>query len=129
MLNVPLPGSMNMLTLGAQGLICNLANIIPKTVRRYVDLFESGSFDEMAKVYADLERFSRYVEHWPGARWQKMALRLLKLPGGEGGLRKPYLMPSDDELRRFADGLLKLGLPEIDELAREAGLVEAGVGV
>ena len=127
-LNVPLPGSLNMLSLGATGLICNLSNIIPRTVRRYVDLYESGDFDELGRVYADLERFNRYVETWPGARWQKMALRVLKLPGGEGGLRLPYLMPPDEEVQRFADGLLRLGLPEIDELAREAAREPAVIG-
>jgi dihydrodipicolinate synthase/N-acetylneuraminate lyase len=127
-LNVPLPGSLNMLALGATGLICNLSNIIPKTVRRYVDLYERGDFDEMGRIYADLERFNRYVENWPGARWQKMALSVLKLPGGEGGLRLPYLMPPDDEVQRFADGLLSLGLTEIDELARQAAREPAVIG-
>jgi len=31
-------------------------------------------------------------------------------------------MPPDDEVQRFATGLLKLGLSEIDDLARAAGL-------
>lgn len=38
------------------------------------------------------------------------------------GLRKPYLMPGREELETFKDGLLRLGLPEIEELARAAGL-------
>ena len=51
-----------------------------------------------------------------------MALKVFKLPGGEGGLRKPYLMPSEAEVERFTSGLLALGLAEIDELAEAAGL-------
>ena len=47
-------------------------------------------------------------------------MKVLKLPGWEGGLRKPYLMPADDVVRSFADGLLRLGIPEIDEMARAA---------
>jgi hypothetical protein len=62
------------------------------------------------------------VEQWPGARWQKMALKVFKLPGGEGGLRKPYVMPTDAEVERFTTGLLALELAEIDELAQAAGL-------
>jgi hypothetical protein len=50
-----------------------------------------------------------------------MAMRGLKLPGGEGGPRRPYLMPPEDEYQAFMDGLLKLGVPEIDEYARAAG--------
>jgi dihydrodipicolinate synthase/N-acetylneuraminate lyase len=123
-LNVPLPGSLQSLTMGARGLICNLTNVIPKTVRQYVDLYEAGRYVEMSNVYADLERFSRYVEteNWRGPRWQKMALKVLRLPGGEGGLRPPFQMPPADELQRFTAGLLKLGIPEIDALAKSAGL-------
>jgi 4-hydroxy-tetrahydrodipicolinate synthase len=121
-MNVPLSGSLHTLGLGATGLSCNQTNVIPRTVRRFVDSYESGDLDAAHQVYADLHRFNRYVEQWRGARWQKMALKVLKLPGGEGGLRKPYLMPPDDEVQRFAAGLLKLGLSEIDELARAAGL-------
>jgi dihydrodipicolinate synthase/N-acetylneuraminate lyase len=130
-MNVPLSGSLHTFGLGATGLSCNQVNLLPKTVRRYVDLYESGKLEEANQVYADLHRFNRYVEQWRGARWQKMALRVLKLPGGEGGLRKPYQMPPDEEVERFAAGLLKLGLPEIDELASAAGLgqqVPAQVG-
>ena len=120
-LAVPLSGSHNMFDLGASGLISNLANVIPKTVRLYVDQYESGDYVSMGKTYADLERFSRYVQRWPGARWQKMALRVLKLPGGEGGLRLPYLMPPDEDVERFAEGLLTLNIPELDQLAKDAG--------
>ena len=51
-----------------------------------------------------------------------MAMRLLKLPGWEGGLREPYRMPPEPEYQRFAHGFLRLGLPEIEEQARKAGL-------
>jgi hypothetical protein len=40
------------------------------------------------QIYADLHRFNCFVEQWPGARWQKMALKVFKLPGGEAGLHK-----------------------------------------
>ncbi|MBV9922212.1 MAG: hypothetical protein JOY78_15355, partial [Pseudonocardia sp.] len=51
-------------------------------------------------------------------RWQKMAMRVLRLPGGEGGLRLPYLMPPQSEIDRFAEGLLGLRIREIEDLAR-----------
>lgn len=70
-----------------------------------------------------MHRFNRFVEQWSGARWQKMALKVFKLPGGEGGLRTPYLMPTDVDVERFTAGLLASGLAEIDELARAAGLL------
>jgi hypothetical protein len=40
----------------------------------------------------------------------------------EGGLRKPYQMPTDAEVKRFTTGLRAVGLGEIDELAQAAGL-------
>jgi 4-hydroxy-tetrahydrodipicolinate synthase len=126
-MNVPLAGSLHTLGLGATGLSCNQVNLLPKTVRRYLDHYERGELEAANRVYAELHRFNRYVEQWRGARWQKMALRVFKLPGGEGGLRKPYLMPPDDEVQRFAAGLLKLGLAELDELARAADLSQEQV--
>ena len=121
-LAVPVPGSHNMFDLGASSLVSNLCTILPKTIRQYVDQYESGDSAGMGKTYADLLRFERYVRRWPGARWQKMAMRALKLPGGNGGLRLPYLMPPDEEIERFARGLLTLNIPELDDLARVAGL-------
>ena len=47
-----------------------------------------------------------------------MALKMFRLPGGDGGLRKPYVILSDVQVERFTTGLLALGLAEIEELAR-----------
>jgi 4-hydroxy-tetrahydrodipicolinate synthase len=123
-LNVPLPGALQMLDLGATGLICNLSNLIPKTVRSYITHYENGEREELGRVYAELQRFSRYVERpvWKNPRWQKMAMQIFGQPGGQGGVREPLLMPSDEEIQRFQDGLLDLGIAEIDELAKAAGL-------
>ena len=121
-MNVPLPGSLHTLGLGATGLSVNQTNFIPRTCRQYLDCYERGDLATANKIYADLHRFTSFVEQWRGARWQKMALKVFKLPGGEGGLRKPYLMPSDAEVERFTTGLLALGLAEIDELAKAAGV-------
>src|SRR5262249_10565457 len=103
-MNVPLAGSLHTFGLGATGLSCNQTNFIPRTCRQYVDCYERGDLAAVHQMYADLHRFTRFVEQWRGARWQKMALRVFKLPGGEGGLRKPYLMPTDAEVERFTSG-------------------------
>ena len=75
-MNVPLAGSLHTLGLGATGLSCNQTNFIPRTVRHYVDCYERGDLAAANQIYADLHRFNRFVEQWPGARWQKMALLL-----------------------------------------------------
>jgi hypothetical protein len=49
-----------------------------------------------------------------------MMMKVFKIPGWT--LRGPYRMPADDELEKFTAGLLQLRLPEIDELARAAGM-------
>ncbi len=120
----PFPDSFNMLQLGATGLVSMEGNIIPKTFRRYLDCYEQQQFKEMASIYADISRFIRYMRPWHSSapRWLKMTMKVLKLPGGEGGLREPYYMPPDAEVQKFANGLLRLGLPEIEEQARAAGL-------
>ena len=50
------------------------------------------------QIHAVLHRFNRFVAQWRGARWPKMALKVFRLPDGEVGLRKPYLMPTDAEV-------------------------------
>ena len=122
--DVPITSSMHTLMLGATGLLGTEANIIPKTYRSYIDLYEKGNFIEANKVYAQIRRYIDYTAPWnPGPiRWIKMAMKVLNLPGGEGGIREPYQMPPNEELNRFRDGLLKLNIPEINELALAAGL-------
>lgn len=118
--------SLNLLGLGAAGLLGAEANIIPTTHRRYLDLYEAGKYDEMAEYYGHIRRFCWYTSRHTSAagtpRWIKMAMRALKLPGGEGGPRRPYLPPPQAEYERFVDGMLRLRIPEIDDLARAAGL-------
>ena len=116
-LYVPFPDSFLMLELGATGMVSMEGNILPKTFRRYLDLCERRDAAGAAALYADISRFIRFVRKWQSStpRWLKMAMRVLGLPGGEGGLREPYRMPPDDEVRRFAEGLRALGIAELNE--------------
>lgn len=119
-LNVPIDGSMGMLLMGATGLIGGELNMLPKTYRRYIDFVESGQLVEAAQVYADLKRFNMYVAKWRGAhpRWIKIMMKAFGMTGW--GIRRPYRMPPDSEVAHFAQGLLRLRIPEVDELARAA---------
>ena len=119
------PGALRALDFGAAGILTAEANIIPLTCRKYIELHERGNAaDELNAVYLLIKRFSHYVSKWGPAnpRWIKMSMRLFKLPGGGGGVREPYLMPPAEEIQKFSAGLLRLGIPEIDELASSAGL-------
>jgi 4-hydroxy-tetrahydrodipicolinate synthase len=121
---VHFPASLNKLTLGAKGIFGTEANILPKTQKAYLDAFEARDFAALARTYADVMHFAVYTAPWyPSvARWIKMTMRLFKLPGWEGGLREPYRMPDEAEYQRFADGLLRLGIAELEEQARAAGV-------
>jgi dihydrodipicolinate synthase/N-acetylneuraminate lyase len=115
-------GALDPLSLGTS-LFAAEANIIPQTFRRFADFALAGQLAEAGEVLGQIRRFNQLVMQWgPCARWIKMAMHILKLPGWEGGLRKPYLMPDDDVVRGFAEHLLGLSIPEIADMAREAGL-------
>ena len=121
---VMLAGSLNQFELGANGIFGVEASIVPKTFRRYIDQYSSNDLKAQAQTYRELRRLEEYVKTWnpSSPRWLKMCLQVLKLPGGEGGVREPYLMPPPDEVERFTAGLLRLRIPEIDDMARAAGL-------
>jgi dihydrodipicolinate synthase/N-acetylneuraminate lyase len=121
---VHLNGSVSKLMMSARGVFGTEANIIPKTQRRYLEAFESRNFGEVARITTHIVRFADLVSQWSPSvpRALKMAMRFLKLPGGEGGLREPYRMPPPEEYRRFTTALMRLGIPEIEEQARAAGI-------
>lgn len=115
-------GALDPLALGTS-LFAAEANIIPSTFRRFIDLAQAGNMAAAGEVLGQIRRFNQLVMDWgPCARWIKMAMKILKLPGWEGGLRKPYLMPADDAIRSFAERLLRLGISEIDSMAHAAGV-------
>jgi dihydrodipicolinate synthase/N-acetylneuraminate lyase len=117
---VPFMSSLHTLGMGATGLLGAEANILPKTFRRYIDLYQAEERDEaeLATVYAHLLRFNAYVAPWhtSSPRWIKMAMLALDLPGAAGGVRDPYRLAGAEELDRFATGLAKLQIPELDEM-------------
>src|SRR5262249_42296140 len=123
-LYVPLPVSLNLFTLGPAGVVRGPLHLTPKMYGRYVKLYTEKKFEETGQVFADLMRTNQYVYPWDKiiGRMVKMFMHVLKLPGWEGGLREPCRLPPEAELKKFADGLLRLRVPEIDEMAKAAGL-------
>ena len=118
-------GGFHTLGLGSVGIDVQEANFVPETTRRYVDSYARGDWSDALAAYADLKRITKICEKYKpsSARWIKMALRAFRLPGGEGGLREPYLMPDDEAMAQLVDALLALGNPEIDRMAAGAGLL------
>jgi 4-hydroxy-tetrahydrodipicolinate synthase len=116
-------GSVNTLGLGANGIIAS-ANFVPKTYRQYADLYDAGKFTELAGVYEQLRRAAKLCEPWKysSPRVHKMIMKVFELPGGEGGVREPHLDYGPDVVAAFTQGALALPVPEVQEMARTAGL-------
>jgi 4-hydroxy-tetrahydrodipicolinate synthase len=121
---VPFPTAFSAFALGATGLNAYHANVIPKTYRQFLDLYAAGDIAAAADVYVSIRRLEDFAldPAW-SYRWVKIAMRVLNLPGGEGGLREPFLMPDAATLETFTAKLLALNIPEVAEMAAEAGLV------
>lgn len=91
---------------------CQLAesNLIPHSVRALVDAIATGDLHTASDLYEFVCEFARIVNRWAPstARWVKMGLMVLDLPGGNGVVREPYVLPDVaqlDEMRRAFDAL------------------------
>lgn len=106
------------LALGAQGAIAAEPNIAPRLSRSILAAFAAGERSQFRDRFAQFVRLSATLERWgPGPRWAKMAAKILGLPGGNGVVRPPYLMPPASEFEAMAAALERLG---IDEVRRRA---------
>lgn len=116
-LNVRLINALEGYALGARGFLAAEPNLVPKLSRSIVDALVVEDLAAAGRSLAQFVRLADVVNRWAPstARWVKMAMNVLELPGGAGGLRKPYLMPPQSELDAMAEALAGLGIPEIDE--------------
>jgi dihydrodipicolinate synthase/N-acetylneuraminate lyase len=113
-------GIPNTLALGAAGLVGGNLNILPQTYRSYADCYRRGDVAGMAALFGHMIRTNEYTKKWsnPNSRMIKMFLAAFRLPGWEGGVREPCLMPDEAEITAFGEGLLALGVPEFSALRR-----------
>lgn len=114
-LYVPLAGCFDGFALGANGVLGAEPNILPTTAREFVEAVGRGDMVQATDRYRELLAFAQAVGPWSPstARWVKMCLRALNLPGGAGGLRPPYLMPSDGDIAALAKRIGALGIAEL----------------
>jgi dihydrodipicolinate synthase/N-acetylneuraminate lyase len=99
-------------------------NLIPFTVRRFVDAVVAGDTKTASRLYVVIFDLMRIVQQWAPstARWLKMGLRVWDLPGANGLLREPYVLPGDDQLEKMRRELAAIGAAEIEaESAELAG--------
>jgi 4-hydroxy-tetrahydrodipicolinate synthase len=102
----------NGLVLGANGCLAAEPNIIPNMCRRVLTAFENSDLDALGKTFAQVVRFGALVNRWAPstARWVKMAMKVLALPGGNGVIREPYVLPPAAELEEMARAFHKLDI-------------------
>lgn len=117
-LNMRLVNAVEGMALGAQGFLGAEPNIVPRLCRSIVDRFIARDMEGCGVALGQLVRFSTIVNRWAPstARWVKMAMKVLDLPGGAGGLRKPYLMPPARELEEMAAAFDALGVRQLEDL-------------
>ena len=120
-LNVRLINAIEGHALGARGFLAAEPNLAPRLSRAIVDALLVRDNARAGLELARLVRLAAVVNRWAPstARWVKMGMKVLDLPGGRGGLRRPYLMPPQSELDAMAAALAKLGIEELDERLRE----------
>lgn len=108
--------------LGAAGALLAENNVIPHTCRRIADAWEAADMDAAGEAVRTVQRFSNVVNRWAPstARWVKMALKVLGLPAGNGVLRRPYLLPPEEEQREMARAFEALRIREIEGLPAAA---------
>ena len=80
-LNVTTRGSLEMFPLGAAGIIGSEMTMVPRTYRRYADLYSEGKLEEAARAYSDILRILQYISPWnhTNARCLKMFIKAFKL--------------------------------------------------
>jgi 4-hydroxy-tetrahydrodipicolinate synthase len=109
----------------AAGIISALPNLIPGTCRQFLEAARSSRSDEEARMRGHIERLRRFAGQFPGGspRWIKLAMRTMRLPGGMGGPRPPYLPPSAAETEHFRLRALALDIPEINQAIEDTDQV------
>jgi dihydrodipicolinate synthase/N-acetylneuraminate lyase len=118
-LNVHLVGVIEGLALGATGYQSAEANVAPNLARAVTERFAAGDLAGAADAFAHLTRLGSVLDQWApsSARPIKMALKALQLPGGNGAIRPPYLLPPAAELERMRELLDATGFAAAESAA------------
>lgn len=106
--------------IGAAGYMAAEPNIAPYLCQSIVEHWMVGDIRGCAAAVANLWRIATIVNRWApsNARWIKMAMKVLGVPGGTGHLRPPYLLPDQVELDQMKAALDTLGFLKIENDAK-----------
>jgi 4-hydroxy-tetrahydrodipicolinate synthase len=108
------------LPLGSAGYLAAEPNIAPYLCRAIVERYSQGDIVGCARDVAHLWRLAMVGARWSpsNSRWLKMALKVLSLPGGNGVLRPPYLLPDDSQLAEMGRLFGAMRLSEVEAQAK-----------
>jgi 4-hydroxy-tetrahydrodipicolinate synthase len=107
---------------GSSGVQAAEPNLIPYTMRRLADAVLVGDADTVSELYIFVYNLIRVVDRWAPstARWLKMGLRVLDLPGSNGVLREPYVLPGEDQLAEMANEFDRLDVQTMEAASAAA---------
>jgi 4-hydroxy-tetrahydrodipicolinate synthase len=111
---------------GSYGCQAAEPNLIPFTFRRLVDAILTSDMETASRTYPFVYDVARTVQRWAPstARWLKMGMKVLNLPGGDGGLREPYVLPGQADLDDMAEAFRRLRVADV-EAESEAVLADS----
>jgi dihydrodipicolinate synthase/N-acetylneuraminate lyase len=104
------------LALGARAVWMPWNNVIPNIAQSIADGFAAGDLPKVCKATLTYQRFSRIMDPWypKTPRGLKMAMKVLGL--GNGVLRRPYLLPPEEDLRIMERAFGELHIRELEGL-------------
>jgi 4-hydroxy-tetrahydrodipicolinate synthase len=99
---------------GGSGCLAAEPNLVPRLSRAFADAIAGNDQDRVGDLLVWMTRLQSLVSRWAPstARWVKMGLNVLGLPGGNGVIREPYVLPGADALAEMSAGFEALGLSE-----------------
>ena len=99
---------------GSSGCLATEPNLVPKLSKSIVDSFARGDIEKTGEAMSVLIKLSKILNKWsPGAaRPIKLAQKVLGL--GNGNLRRPYLLPGEEDQKQLAADLDALGLMALE---------------
>jgi 4-hydroxy-tetrahydrodipicolinate synthase len=99
---------------GSSGCLATEPNLVPKLSKTVVDNFARGAIQGAGEAMSVLIKLNKLLNRWsPGAaRPIKLGMKVLGL--GNGNLRRPYLLPGEEDQKQLAADLEALGLMKLE---------------
>ena len=107
---------------GSSGVQSAEPNLVPYSMRRLADAVLTGDSETISEMFLFIYNLMRVVNRWAPstARWVKMGLRVLGMPGGNGAIREPYLLPDEDQLAQMRREFDRLGVEAMEAASAAA---------